>query len=331
MASGSWFKRIVIALVAAIAALFVSRKTVLAPGKSESDEFRLPPVPDARASGPEDATPLTEDEQVMMASRAPEFKGFSAPVREAVDTPEAPGPDEATPLTEEERAAFEQRLGVAESGDEVPAPISYEIAQENADAAEALREAGDAAGAEALEQRIYFTAPEATVSSDTETLADDEILEEVAEDVAAHESTGEAAPGDTSPDPTSEAFDVVTDGADHTGQEPIEADDPTEVGLDIDVDLEDDEPIVPELTSEGFDTSEEALGIESGAQEETHTGFITVAADQTWCPDDYPIKGNANSRIFHKPGESSYEATNPEICFATEDDAVGQGYRPRKR
>ena len=49
------------------------------------------------------------------------------------------------------------------------------------------------------------------------------------------------------------------------------------------------------------------------------------------CPESYPIKGNASSRIYHRPGESSYEKTIPEFCFASEEDAVAAGYRPRAR
>jgi len=49
------------------------------------------------------------------------------------------------------------------------------------------------------------------------------------------------------------------------------------------------------------------------------------------CPDDFPIKGNANSRIYHLPGESSYERTIAELCFATEEDAAAAGYRPRSK
>ncbi len=49
------------------------------------------------------------------------------------------------------------------------------------------------------------------------------------------------------------------------------------------------------------------------------------------CPDKFPIKGNATSRIYHLPGQSSYEVTIPEICFATEDDAQAAGFRPRRR
>jgi len=53
--------------------------------------------------------------------------------------------------------------------------------------------------------------------------------------------------------------------------------------------------------------------------------------DDGTCPDDYPIKGNASSRIYHLPGESSYAQTHPEYCFASEADAVAAGYRPRAK
>lgn len=48
------------------------------------------------------------------------------------------------------------------------------------------------------------------------------------------------------------------------------------------------------------------------------------------CPVDYPIKGNANSRIYHRPADGSYNQTIPEYCFATEEDAQAAGFRPRK-
>jgi hypothetical protein len=57
-----------------------------------------------------------------------------------------------------------------------------------------------------------------------------------------------------------------------------------------------------------------------------------IAGDGTSsCPPEFPIKGNAKSRIYHLPGEASYEATIPEICFANEEAAAEHGYRPRKR
>jgi endonuclease YncB( thermonuclease family) len=46
------------------------------------------------------------------------------------------------------------------------------------------------------------------------------------------------------------------------------------------------------------------------------------------CPPGYPIKGNGDSGIYHVPGGAYYDATNPEQCFATEEDAQDAGYRP---
>lgn len=45
------------------------------------------------------------------------------------------------------------------------------------------------------------------------------------------------------------------------------------------------------------------------------------------------IKGNINSRgdkIYHRPGDSHYEQTKPEIWFCTEEEAVDAGYRAPK-
>ncbi len=36
--------------------------------------------------------------------------------------------------------------------------------------------------------------------------------------------------------------------------------------------------------------------------------------------------------IYHVPGTAAYDATIPEWCFATEDDAINAGFRaPRRR
>lgn len=47
------------------------------------------------------------------------------------------------------------------------------------------------------------------------------------------------------------------------------------------------------------------------------------------CPRKAPIKGNrSDDWIYHLPhGDSSYKATNPEECFASEDGAKKAGYR----
>ena len=55
-------------------------------------------------------------------------------------------------------------------------------------------------------------------------------------------------------------------------------------------------------------------------------GAVEVSGVQD-CPDGYPIKGNADSLIYHVPASPVYAATQPEVCFATEEDAVAAGYR----
>jgi len=45
------------------------------------------------------------------------------------------------------------------------------------------------------------------------------------------------------------------------------------------------------------------------------------------CPPDRPVKGNLPSRIYHRPGDPSYEETRPERCFATPADAESVGFR----
>jgi hypothetical protein len=53
-----------------------------------------------------------------------------------------------------------------------------------------------------------------------------------------------------------------------------------------------------------------------------------VAGDGTMnCPPDFPIKGNGQSRIYHRPGQSSYASTVAELCFASEEAAEGAGFR----
>ena len=59
-------------------------------------------------------------------------------------------------------------------------------------------------------------------------------------------------------------------------------------------------------------------------------GFVRVQG-MTVCPDGFPIKGNANSGIFHAPTDASYVRTVPEICFASEDVAIANGYRAPAR
>jgi hypothetical protein len=107
---------------------------------------------------------------------------------------------------------------------------------------------------------------------------------------------------------------------------------------------EEDETIVQGETGQlnlavnDSETATAAVGAENGPDDQhvetspipTITGGVIEGNGTHDCPDGYPIKGNASSRIYHLPGESSYDATVPEVCFATEEDAAAGGYRPRK-
>lgn len=48
------------------------------------------------------------------------------------------------------------------------------------------------------------------------------------------------------------------------------------------------------------------------------------------CPPEFPIKGNADSMIFHVPSGKYYAKTTPEDCFSTPDAAQNAGYRQSK-
>ena len=58
---------------------------------------------------------------------------------------------------------------------------------------------------------------------------------------------------------------------------------------------------------------------------------MRFAAPNGGCPTDFPIKGNANSYLYHTPDSPFYYRTKAELCFATEDSARKNGYYPAKR
>ncbi len=63
-----------------------------------------------------------------------------------------------------------------------------------------------------------------------------------------------------------------------------------------------------------------------------HPPTGAIAGDGTpACPDDHPIKGNASSMIYHRPGQPNYDRTVAEFCFESEAMASTAGYRPPRR
>ena len=89
------------------------------------------------------------------------------------------------------------------------------------------------------------------------------------------------------------------------------------------------------LDAPAFASAETEMGIAAAPASsdlitERGEGFVKVQG-MSVCPDGFPIKGNANSGIFHAPTDASYARTIPEICFATEDIAAANGFRPPAR
>ncbi|MDF0530890.1 50S ribosomal protein L17 [Tsukamurella sp. 8F] len=48
--------------------------------------------------------------------------------------------------------------------------------------------------------------------------------------------------------------------------------------------------------------------------------------DPNEAPEGFPIKGNADSKLYHKPGTRFFDSTVAEIWFATDADAEAAGY-----
>jgi hypothetical protein len=89
----------------------------------------------------------------------------------------------------------------------------------------------------------------------------------------------------------------------------------------------------------GRSLSVRVTGVKSGYASETRMSAATARVaypTRTWpisawdCPAWAPIKGNANSGIYHVPGGRYYSRTKPEECFATEAAAQAAGYRRSK-
>lgn len=88
----------------------------------------------------------------------------------------------------------------------------------------------------------------------------------------------------------------------------------------------------PDASLDLVEGIEFAFEPDSNAEDATDASRGWVQGDGTReCPELYPIKGNGTSHIYHLPGQASYAATIAERCFATEQDAEENGFRPTKR
>ncbi|MGH2549189.1 MAG: hypothetical protein ACRDHN_07355, partial [Thermomicrobiales bacterium] len=97
---------------------------------------------------------------------------------------------------------------------------------------------------------------------------------------------------------------------------------------------DDGAPEIIEAVGTVADTAEAPMGLAAAPQSESSNDTVPTGAvagtGESDCIAGYPIKGNASSKIYHVAGQSSYDQTIPELCFATEEDAVAAGYRASK-
>lgn len=220
-----------------------------------------------------------------------------------------------------------KEIEAAEIAAEDAAAAAYAAAQAEAAAALAAAE-DDAAAAYAAAQTETAAADAATEAavneaSAIEPVAAEEAREEVLEAAAAavDASMGLAAQEAVAAELTAEAEAVEATGAE-LAIEPVEAVAERE-------ELEED-------AAAALAKAEEAASAEAAEQPATEAADNDVpegavrGGEAGECPDDYPIKGNATSKLYHSPGSPSYKRTVPEFCFASTEAAEAAGFNPTK-
>jgi micrococcal nuclease len=96
-----------------------------------------------------------------------------------------------------------------------------------------------------------------------------------------------------------------------------------------------------ELADRGNGIGEGSPGCETGQAPETGPvpepspggsgSGVAAPVTESECPASHPIKGNADSGIYHPPEGQYYDVTNPEECFASPEAAAEAGYRASER
>src|SRR5829696_3477562 len=208
----------------------------------------------------------------------------------------------------------------AEIAAEDAAAAAYTAAQAAAAAAE-----DDAAEAYAASQAAAATAEpeagEATTALEPASVeeARAEVLDaaETAVDTSMRLATQEIRTGEL----TAEAEALEASGAE-LQIEPVEAiAEREQIEADAAAALAIADTAATEATAAEATTAEEGTEVPEGA----------VLGDGTGeCPEDYPVKGNASSKLYHSPGSPSYKRTVPEFCFASTEAAEAAGFNPTK-
>jgi large subunit ribosomal protein L22 len=96
-------------------------------------------------------------------------------------------------------------------------------------------------------------------------------------------------------------------------------------------DVSDSSATVEDEAGDGSEPVEDAEGADEGATEGggfaagEWAGSVLPDADGNG-PDTHPIKGNADSMLYHTPDSRYYKVTKAEVWFDTEDNAEAAGF-----
>jgi small subunit ribosomal protein S6 len=212
-----------------------------------------------------------------------------------------------------------KEVEAAEIAAEDAAAAAYAAAQAAAAAAE-----DDAAEAYAAAQAAATAEPEAgETTSALEPVAADEARAEVLDAAATALDASERLAADEmrGDELTAEAEALEASGAE-LAIEPVEAiADREQLEVDAAAALASAETAAREVTAAEATTAEAGTDLPEGAVRGDGTGE---------CPEDYPVKGNASSKLYHSPGSPSYKRTVPEFCFASTEAAEAAGFNPTK-
>ncbi len=144
------------------------------------------------------------------------------------------------------------------------------------------------------------------------------------------------------------------DALESTIEEIVEAEIEDEIAIDEILDtLEAAEPEVEVVDIVAVEDSEvevaevgdiEAVAIEPAKPKRSRKPAVAAEApaspiDPDWvradgsheCPASHPVKAKASSMIYYAPESGHYDRTIPDVCFASDADALAAGYRAPRR
>jgi large subunit ribosomal protein L22 len=156
--------------------------------------------------------------------------------------------------------------------------------------------AGAAASRRARVERSRRRTQAAAEGATDETVSDETVSDEITDDLVTDEGTDDLVSDETTD---------VEDAEPAEGSASDEADDEPAIE---DVSEADDEP-----------------AIEGGFEPGEHPGSVLPDADGNG-PDSHPIKGNADSMLYHTPDSRYYKVTKAEVWFDTEENAEAAGF-----